>query len=109
MGGEAGDEHARLRRRALRPISGACTHMRDHISSRFDFVRPTAAITKAIVIRGKGRFSIVRPETSPPCVISRKHLGGPESGIPQMRLGGVPLEKDAHREFEAGMQFGLDA
>jgi hypothetical protein len=83
--------------------------MRDHISSRFDFVRPTAAITKAIVIRGKGRFSIVRPETSPPCVISRKHLDGPESGIPQMRLGGVPLEKDAHREFEAGMQFPSEA
>ena len=80
--------------------------MRDHISSRFDFVRPTTAITKAIVIRGKGRFAIVRPDVAQPCVISRKHLEGSESPAAHLRVGGVPLDKDAQREFEAGMQFG---
>jgi hypothetical protein len=76
-------------------------------STRFDYAQPSAQVTRAIVIRGKGRFAIVRPDRSPPAIISRKaaeNLG--EAKV--YRMGGIPPNSNATEEFEAGMQFRQD-
>ena len=80
--------------------------MEHRTSARFDFARPTTAVTKAIVIRGKSRFGILRPETKLPSVIASNVADGDESAIPVFRLGGVPRDARPDLEFEAGMQFG---
>ena len=75
--------------------------------TRFDYAQPSAKVTRAIVIRGKGRFAIVRPDRAPSVVISRKDAD--KMSIAGMRrTGGVPLDTNAKEEFEAGMQFGVD-
>lgn len=76
-------------------------------TTRFDFAKPSAHVTRAIVIRGKGRFAIVRPDPAPPAVISRKDLGK-LGDTPLHRTGGLPMNRNANEEFEAGMQFGQD-
>jgi hypothetical protein len=83
--------------------------MEHRASARFDFARPTTAVTKAIVIRGKGRFAILRPEAKLPSVIASNVVDGEESAIPVFRLGGVPRDARPDLEFEAGMQFGASA
>ena len=76
-------------------------------NTRFDFAKPSAHVTRAIVIRGKGRFSIVRPEREPSAIISRKAI--PSSGEALLpRPGGLPLDGNAANEFEAGMHFGKE-
>ena len=76
-------------------------------TTRFDFAKPSAHVTRAIVIRGKGRFAIVRPEPAPRAVISRKDLDK-LGDAPMQRTGGLPMNRNATEEFEAGMQFGQD-
>jgi hypothetical protein len=76
-------------------------------STRFDYSQPSAQVTRAIVIRGKGRFAIVRPDRSPPAVISRKAAENlDEAKI--YRMGGIPPNSNAPEEFEAGMKFRQD-
>lgn len=73
--------------------------------SRFDFAKPTAHITRAIVSRGRSRFEIIRPEPGLRAVISRTEVEN-LADVCRQRTGGLPLNSDAAKEFEAGMQFG---
>jgi hypothetical protein len=75
--------------------------------TRFDFAKPSGHVTRAIVIRGKGRFAIVRPDPVPSAIISRKDLDNPHAAARQ-RIGGLSLDQNANREFEAGMRFVED-
>jgi hypothetical protein len=73
--------------------------------NRFEFARPTTQSTRAIVIRGRGRFAIVRPDSAPSSIIPRAAAENLDE-LPRLRLGGVPLDDNAGSDFEAGMQFG---
>ncbi|MEY3142761.1 MAG: hypothetical protein RLY21_1254 [Planctomycetota bacterium] len=76
-------------------------------NTRFDYAQPSAQVTRAIVIRGKGRFAIVRPAPAPSAIISRKAAA--DLGNARIfRIGGVPIDQNATSEFEAGMQFIQD-
>ena len=74
-------------------------------TTRFDFAKPSTQITRAIVIRGKSRFAIVRPDHAPRATIS-KNKDGSCDGSSQQRLGGLSTDERASDEFEAGMMFG---
>lgn len=75
--------------------------------TRFDYAQPSAHVTRAIVIRGKGRFAIVRPDPAPRAVISHKEIKKLGDAAFQ-RMGGLPIDGNAKEEFEAGMQFGQE-
>ena len=72
--------------------------------TRFDFAKPSGHVTRAIVIRGKGRFAIVRPDPAPSAIISKKEIEKLGES-PRRRVGGLPPDGNATQEFEAGMQF----
>lgn len=67
--------------------------------SRFDFAKPSAKVTRAIVIRGKSRFAIIRPDVGSPAIIRQAAFesGG---GASQLRIGGIPQNANAAHEFE---------
>lgn len=75
-----------------------------HNSSRFDFAKPSTHAVRAIVIRGKGRFAIVRPDVAPSVVISKNAVPHWNADT-RLRFGGVPKDADAAERFEAGIQF----
>lgn len=76
-------------------------------TTRFDFAKPSGHVTRAIVIRGKGRFAIVRPDAAPSAIISKKALENIHN-TPRRRGGALPIHGEATSEFEAGMQFSKD-
>lgn len=79
--------------------------MEANSTARFSFVRPTTAVTKAIVTRGRSRFAIVRPSDALPGVIAAGRAA--EDRVASMfRKGGVSRGGAAELGFEAGLQFG---
>lgn len=90
-----------------KPEPSEQTPMPQNKPTRFDFAKPSGHVTRAIVIRGKGRFAIVRADPAPSAIISKRELENIQDS-PRRRVGGLPIDGKATEAFEAGMQFTKD-